>query len=293
MAERFDRYQHRCLYDPHDGFYATGRGAGRRSRDFITSPEVGPLFGAVLARCLTSWWHDSGEPASWVVCEAGAGRGTLERAVRAATDAEVPLKYLSVEFDDDMPDRADVIMANELLDNLPARVVERTETGWAELWVPEDWHPTEIELPVDVPVGVRLPVLGDAAAWVADARSRAARVLAFDYGVATTAELAERVWLRTYAEHRMAGDPFVEPGSVDITVDIAVDQLPRPSRLETQAEFLRRWGIDELVDEGRRIWAERAHLGDLEAVRARSRVQEAAALLDPDGLGAFLSLEWS
>ena len=37
------------------------------------------------------------------------------------------------------------------------------------------------------------------------------------------------------------------------------------SEVTTQAEFLRAHGIDALVDEGRRVWNERAHLGDLEA----------------------------
>ena len=72
-----------------------------------------------------------------------------------------------------------------------------------------------------------------------------------------------------------------------------VDQLPPPEVVATQAEFLRRWGIDDLVEAGRRTWSERAHLGDLQAIRARSRVTEADALIDPDGLGGFLALEWS
>ena len=45
----FDDYQAQALYAPGLGFYATGHGAGRR-RDFLTSPEVGPLFGAVIGR---------------------------------------------------------------------------------------------------------------------------------------------------------------------------------------------------------------------------------------------------
>ena len=48
----------------------------------------------------------------------------------------------------------------------------------------------------------------------------------------------------------------------------------------------RRSGIDELVDDGRDEWEARAHVGDLEALRHRSRVTEAAALTDPAGLGA-------
>jgi hypothetical protein len=61
----------------------------------------------------------------------------------------------------------------------------------------------------------------------------------------------------------------------------------------SQAEWLRAWGIDELVAEGRAEWGERAHVGDLAAVEARSRVGESEALLDPAGLGGFRVLEWA
>src|SRR5690606_41475775 len=47
-----------------------------------------------------------------------------------------------------------------------------------------------------------------------------------------------------------------------------------------------------LVEDARRTWRERAHIGDLAAVAARSRVTEADALLDPAGLGGFAVLEW-
>ena len=55
---------------------------------------------------------------------------------------------------------------------------------------------------------------------------------------------------------------------------------------QSQAEWLRGLGIDELVEAGRRTWEERAHIGDLEALAGRSRVGEASALTDPAGLGA-------
>ena len=69
--------------------------------------------------------------------------------------------------------------------------------------------------------------------------------------------------------------------------------LPTPSTTKTQADWLRHHGIDELVAEGRRVWDERAHVGDLAAVRMRSRVTEAEALLEPGGLGGFTVAEWS
>ncbi|HEU5306279.1 MAG TPA: hypothetical protein VFW97_03045, partial [Acidimicrobiia bacterium] len=60
----------------------------------------------------------------------------------------------------------------------------------------------------------------------------------------------------------------------------------RLERELTQAEWLTELGVDALVDDARRDWDARAHVGDLEAVRHRSRVTEGAALVDPTGLGA-------
>jgi SAM-dependent MidA family methyltransferase len=118
-----------------------------------------------------------------------------------------------------------------------------------------------------------------------------------DY-VTTTDEMTERPWrewVRTYRGHGRGGDPLDAPGLQDITVDVALDQLTavrEPSRVETQADFLRRHGIDALVGDGRRVWAERAHLGDLAAIEGRSRAGERDALCDPSGLGAFRVVDW-
>ena len=46
------------------------------------------------------------------------------------------------------------------------------------------------------------------------------------------------------------------------------------------------------MEEGRKTWREFSSVGDLKAVKARSRVTEAEALLDPMGLGGFFVLEW-
>jgi SAM-dependent MidA family methyltransferase len=73
------------LYDPRRGFYATGGRAGARAGDFLTSPEVGPLFGAVVARAIDHWWVEAGSPERFTVVEPGAGPGTLAAAVRLAS----------------------------------------------------------------------------------------------------------------------------------------------------------------------------------------------------------------
>ena len=79
----FSEFMDIALYDPDGGFYATVGRAGRRG-DFLTSPEVGPLFGAIVARALDTSWDAQGRPAPFVVVDAGAGPGTLARTVLAA-----------------------------------------------------------------------------------------------------------------------------------------------------------------------------------------------------------------
>ena len=337
----FSEVMELALYDPEHGFYATTGAAGRRG-DFLTSPEVGPLFGAVVARALDSWWRDAGSPDPYVVVEAGAGAGTLARSVLAASpQCASALRYVLVERSDALrgrhaehlqlesaahafaPDRtedeeddgsldlpigpivvshaalprveAHVVLANELLDNLPVDLVE-------------NGHEVRVALDGDalvetlVPAGARsggpygrAPVQRVAAQWVRDACATSERVVVFDYAD-TTESMSARPWLewlRTYRGHHRGGTPLEDLGLQDITCEVAVDQLPLPASNTAQADWLRAHGIDALVDEGRAIWAERAHLGDLEAVMARSRITEAEALTDPSGLGAFRVLEWS
>lgn len=355
----FSDFVEMALYDAEGGFYVTGGRAGREG-DFLTSPEVGPLFGAVVARALDTWWHDMGEPDVFVVVEAGAGPGTLSRAVlnagprcapslsyvlverspsqRALHAARLPLADPTGPFASvlatsgaappagerplgpvvvslpDLPRVAGpcVVLANELLDNLPFGVAERGPSGWAEVMVGHDGHRlTEVLVPLEGPEaatltrlaphaapGARVPLTRGAAAWLRQAQVLAGgsgRVVVIDYA-RSTAQLADRPWkewVRTYRRHGAGGHPLSDPGSQDITCEVAVDQLGAPPDADrSQADWLRLHGLEEMVEEGRRVWAERAAIGDLEAVRARSRVREAEALTDPTGLGAFRVLEW-
>ena len=91
-----------ALYDEAEGFYATGGQAGRRG-DFITAPEVGPLFGAVVSNAVDVWWRGAGEPDRFVIAEHGAGPGTLARTVTVADGACLgagALEWVMVERSD-------------------------------------------------------------------------------------------------------------------------------------------------------------------------------------------------
>ena len=98
--------------------------------------------------------------------------------------------------------------------------------------------------------------------------------------------------MRTYRAHAPGEHYLRLAGDQDITTHVCVDQLSVPSRVETQASFLRRFGIDELVEEGRRAWAAAASRPDLAAMVMRSRLREAEALMEPQGLGGFHSVTW-
>lgn len=291
------------------------------------------MFGAVLARAVDRWWGELGRVDPFYVIDWGAGPGTLARSVLAAGPecaAAGALRWVAVEVSDRQrgrhPDHplvvsvgsvaeavaapvAGAVVANELLDNLAFDIVERTEGGWAELRVvPASPGPGFELVAVDaaselvaglpeVAAGRRVPVPGRARRWVSEARGllSAGRVVAFDYG-ADTAELADRPdmgWLRV---HGGGGGSWLErPGHCDITADVAFDQVQADHRAAvcSQADFLRAHGINELVAEGRARWRERAGVGDLKALAARSRKAEAAALLDPTGMGGFTVLEWT
>jgi SAM-dependent MidA family methyltransferase len=319
----FEEFMDDALYGP-TGFYTQSGSAGRRG-DFLTSPEVGPLFGAVLARHLDAEWRRIGEPSVFTVIDAGAGPGTLARSVLAAApDCAEAMRYVAVEVSavqrerhpdgiesiEEMPPGPfdGVVIANELLDNLPFRLAV-FDQGWHEAFIeitPDGFHterlsfafdPAPPMLPPTGSFGARAPLVDRAAAWVDDARGRlgSGSLLVIDYGVARTAELAMRPWrewLRTYRGNER-GDHYLRlPGTQDITTDVPFDQLPEPDSVRTQAQFLQLRGIDELVEEGRRIWTEQAERPGLEAMRMRSRISEAEALLDPGGLGGFLVAEW-
>ena len=345
-----------------DGFYASGGGAGR-ARDFLTSPEVGPLFGAVVARAVDEAWDAWGRPDPWIVVEAGAGSGALAAAVLAAGPECAPaLRYVAVEVSpalraaiagrvalddpaqvlgprspapvagaDRPPTRPGVgpiatcvadlpvgpvtgmVVANELLDNLPFDVYARAGGVWQEVRVGIDGDAlVEVLTPASpvvaaqldtlapgAPDGCRVPWQAAAGDWLRRALDLLdrGRVVVVDYA-RTTAEMAAvapGAWLRTYRRGGPGADPLRDPGSQDITADVAVDQLALvrpPTRTADQASWLAAHGLAELEADAARRWREGAAVGGLDALAARSRVGEAAALRDPSGLGAFTVAEW-
>ena len=319
----FSEYMRLALYGE-CGFYTKGGRAGRRGGDFITSPEVGPLFGTVIARTLDAWWKELGSPSRFDVIECGAGPGTLARSILAAQpECATAMHYVAVEISasqralhpqgvesrETMPDGqiTGVILANELLDNLPFRLFV-FDGSWMEAFVSQATGGQFVEvlrtleavpscLPQSVPLGSRAPIQDAAASWVRDCLSKIdhGRLLLFDYCSASTAEIALtpwREWLRTYRDQGRGTHYLMEPGSQDITTQVMLDKLPAGFSTSTQADFLQHWGIEDLVHEGVAYWEKMKHAPDVVAMKMRSRSTELMALTDYLGLGGFNSKEW-
>ena len=319
----FSEYMRLALYGE-GGFYTTGGRAGRRGGDFITSPEVGPLFGTVIARALDAWWKELGSPSRFDVVECGAGPGTLARSILAAQpECAVAMRYVAVEISasqralhpqgvesrETMPDWSitGLILANELLDNLPFRLFV-FDGSWMEAFVAQATGgqfvevlrtPDEVPscLPLTAPLGSRAPIQVAAASWVRNSLSKIdhGRLLLFDYCSASTSEIALtpwREWLRTYRGQGRGTHYLSDPGSQDITTQVMLDQLPAGGTTSTQADFLMQWGINNLVSEGNAYWERMKQAPDVVAMKMRSRSAEGKSLIDQTGLGAFTALSW-
>lgn len=153
-------YVTRCLHDPQGGYYATRPALGERG-DFITAPLVSQMFGELLGLWAIETWRRLGAPerVRWV--EVGPGDGTLmSDALRAARldpdflravdliliEPSAPLRAEQARrlADSDVhprwvrdlngieTDAPVILIANEVLDCLPARQFVKTADGWSE-----------------------------------------------------------------------------------------------------------------------------------------------------------------
>jgi SAM-dependent MidA family methyltransferase len=303
----FARFMERALYEPGLGYYATSRERTTRSGDFLTAPELHPIFGQTIARWVEAAWQRLGQPTDFRVREYGAGRGTLGAALPQN------VAYEPVEFD--LPPSASpfvgVVLANEFLDALPLHRVIAREDGLRELMV--GWSDERfVEVEADLSDGrlaawfddrhIRLQP-GNVAEvnlamidWLAEISRDLQRgyALIIDYG--KPAELLygpERPTstLRAFRGQHVSSDVLGAVGHQDLTATIDLDALGNGAReagLEVlsrtrQAEFLLSAGLDEIYRAAR----DPADTDWDAALTLRSAV---ARLLDPGGMGGFAAV---
>ena len=332
----FESFMEACLYDSEHGFFATGPLRSVKSGDFLTSPEVSPWFGRVLARFAHAEWQRVGGGVFDVV-DVGAGSGSLlaallpdlgvegttawavdaSPAARAALEAEGGIAaeaWTVSSYLADIPDgRRGVIIANELLDNIPVALAVKTDAGWQERYVSTVEGGLDLvafparpavagwcdEFAGTVPVHGMVEVQLAAGEWLESALSKldAGAVVVIDYG--GTAEELEprrtRGTLRTYRAHHLGPDPLTAPGETDVTVDVNFTALlgiagsaGAAVELFRQDDFLSSWGVREEIGRLRRRELDLARSGNaMERLEVRSRRIDAETIVHPRGLGDF------
>lgn len=162
----FERFMQAALYEPGLGYYASGRRIfgtmPAQGSDFVTAPELSPLFGKVMARQLMQAF-EAGVPRR--VWEFGAGSGAWAASMLEALDvAGVSLESYTivdvsgslqamqrarltptwgnrVRWIDTLPAAFDgVVLGNEVLDAMPVRRLRFDGARWWEQGVVVVWR---------------------------------------------------------------------------------------------------------------------------------------------------------
>lgn len=324
----FEEFMRLALYDSEDGFFAAGALRSEKAGDFLTSPEVSSLFGETLAELVRRRQAQIGDPFRFV--EVAAGSGSLLRPLLQAVSVEAwavevspPARSRLAEIVGRERVVTDlgavpgplrgVVLANELIDNLPMAIAQLGAEGWRERWVGRDDdalafidaepRPEVVNWlerfagPVDQ--GGWVEVQMEAGSWVKAALSRLEEgsLVVFDYGD-TAENLAPRRrdgTLRTYRSHHLGPHPLDEPGATDITADVnftalvaAAEEAGAEVGLHRQDDFLGELGLRERISELRHRELELARAGnEMERLRVRTVRTEAETLMHPRGLGDF------
>lgn len=287
----FDRFMDMALYEPGLGYYAAGDhqfGAMPDSgSDFITAPELSPLYGQTLAVQVAQALEACGADQVW---EFGAGSGALAAQLLKALGDRVGRYHVidlspslkarqsqvlepwtgRIQWHDRWPDRLDgVVIGNEVLDAMPVKLLHWTGTEWLERGVGAQaerlvWNdrPTSLRPPVAtgfVP-GTVVETHARAEAFVRTLARRMGRAAAFfiDYGFPEAEYYhPQRTGgtLMCHRAHRADPDPLTDVGEKDITSHVNFSGIALAAQAEglevlgytSQARFLVNCGLTELL----------------------------------------------
>ena len=282
-------YMNYCLFDPKDGYYATRPALGAGG-DFITAPMVSQMFGEMIGVWIAEVWQAMGAPAAFRLVEIGGGDGTLmsdilrvaarvttpvggllaaadivmvepSAPLRALQQARIPQAKFVAQSADLPDDKPLIIVANEVLDCLPARQFVKTDKGWHERYVGVvDGGLAFGLVPVDKDLAPTYPAAPGDLVEVSAAQGRFVRelallirrasgaVLLIDYG----RDRAEPGDTLQALHHHGKRDPLQAPGEDDLTMwadfelarKMAVVTRVKSSAIVSQSAFLSAMGID-------------------------------------------------
>lgn len=153
----FANYMHQALYTPNLGYYSSGHPKLGKHGDFVTAPELTPLFGQCIASqfmCFQQAFPDAN------ILEFGAGSGQLALDILLSLDAKsaLPEQYFILEISADLKQKQQqklaqhpvllervtwltelpsspvnaFVIANEVLDAMPVHRFIRESNGYFE-----------------------------------------------------------------------------------------------------------------------------------------------------------------
>ena len=255
----FDRYMAIALYQPGLGYYARGSGQiglwPDSGSDFVTAPELSPLFGAALARQVAQAL-DAAQADE--VFEFGAGTGALAAQILGALGPRVRRYRIvdlsgtlrarqaerlapfgeQVQWLDEWPAAMHgVVLGNELLDAMPVQLLHWDGRAWSERGVSLvadqlAWadRATTLRPPVEAEFepGTVVEIHPQAEAFIATLGERLTRGMALfiDYGFPEAEYYhPQRVsgtggTLMCHHAHLSDTDPLDRPGEKDITAHV-------------------------------------------------------------------------
>lgn len=305
---RFDRYMEAALYAEGVGYYdRAGPPPFGPQGDFYTAAHASPLFARTIARRIVAEHERMGRPRAFRIVELGPGDGTLAQGLIAALAPSVPAasawSYRFVERSSSLrarveerlasaegTDRVDVrssaslsadgtfagvLLANELLDALPARRLVWRGGRWRDLGVrvgPDslEWAEMGDAEPIPPPAlpkgrreGAIVEVSPVAEALLREVGDHLVHGTAIflDYGFPED-ELIEghpSGTLSAVFRHATLADPLDHPGMADLSAFVNFTRIRAAARaaglreaaFRRQAEALVDWGFSSVLDEER------------------------------------------
>lgn len=297
----FARFMEMLLYQPGLGYYSAGARKFGAAGDFVTAPEMTAYFGRALARQCADVMAASAQH----MLEVGAGSGRLAADLLCELERldALPERYDILDLSADLRERqqatlaaaaphllsrvrwldrlpanfSGVVVANELLDAMPAHVVAWREEGIFERGVELDrqggftWNERpasgallaaaeEIGRQCRLPPGYESEISLAARAWTGEWGRRLQRgaLLLIDYGFPRREfyhQQRGRGTLMCHYRHHAHPDPFFLPGLQDVTVHVdftAIIAAADAAGLDmlgyaSQGQFLLNCGILDLL----------------------------------------------
>ena len=255
----FDTFMALALYTPGLGYYAHGSAKfgplPQGGSDFVTAPEISPLFGQALARQVAQALEVSGTDEVW---EFGAGTGALALQLLDALDAMGVRvrRYTIVDLSESLKERQrqalaahagkvqwatalptamrGVVVGNEVLDAMPVQLLARVNGVWLERGVAchEDafaWadRPTDLRPPLEVEGDhdylTEIHPQGEAFVRTLADHLETGAVFLLDYGFPESEYYHPQRHMGTvmcHQAHQSDGNPLVDVGLKDITAHV-------------------------------------------------------------------------